>query len=93
MSEEVRVRTQHQAISSGILDHCAFRPGSPYHYIGRLTSVRECGTAIGELDLRLLDLEDRIGTVASEALATSAHGAGTTRAFTCTLANRAALIC
>jgi hypothetical protein len=48
--------------------------------IGHLTSVHACGAAIGELDLRLLDLEDRIGTVASEALAT-AHGTETTRTF------------
>ncbi len=47
-------------------------------YIGHLTSVHAGGAAVGELDLRLLDLEDRIGTVASEALATT-HGAETTR--------------
>ena len=48
--------------------------------IGHLTSVHACGAAIGEIDLRLPDREDRIGTVASEALAT-AHGTETTRTF------------
>jgi hypothetical protein len=45
--------------------------------IGHLTSVHACGVAIGELDLRLPDREDRVGTVASQALAT-ARGTETT---------------
>ncbi len=47
-------------------DDGSFYPDSQgrYHCICRLTSVRECGKAISELDLRLLDLEDSIGTVA-----------------------------
>jgi hypothetical protein len=48
--------------------------------IGHLTSVYTCGAAIGELDLRLPDREDRIGAVASEALAT-ARGTETARTF------------
>ncbi len=65
--------------------------GSFYVDIGRLTSVHACGAAIGELDLRPLDLEDCIGNVASEALAT-AHGAETTRTLVGGLATRVAAL-